>query len=243
MMWRWGVFGALIVALGLLMPMGVALGGNTPTPTATANVFFQDDFATYSGRWQEQETPKASVIYRDDALVLRVVSPGASVWSVPDFALTLENYTLQTRVTVTADSDDAAVGYVFGYAEDAPFWAFLVSVRGDWQVLRRDEKAWRDVTPDDAEPIERDPQQTTLDLRADVCADTVTFWVDGQRVGVLQPDVEAWQGAGFGLIARAGHGRIEAAFDVISVRALAEEDESTDEDGSDFEVGERGRTD
>ena len=243
MMWRWGVFGVWIAALGLLMPMGVAWGGNTPTPTATAaNVFFQDDFSTYSGRWQVQETPKASVAYEDGALVLRVVSPGASVWSAPDFALPLESYTLQTRVTVTADSDDAMVGYLFGYAEDAPFWAFLVSVRGEWQVLRRDEKAWQDVTPDDAEPVARDPQQTTLALRADVQPDAVSFWVDGQRVGVLQPDAEAWQGAGFGLIARAGHGRVEAAFDAISVRALAQ-DANTNGDGSSFEVGERGRTD
>ena len=224
MMWRWGVLGTVIVALGLLMPMGVVLGGGTPTPTAAANVFFQDDFATYSGRWQEQETPKASVVYRDGTLVLRVVSPGASVWSAPDFTLALTRYTLQTRVTVSADSDDAAVGYMFGYAEDAPFWAFLVSVNGDWQVLRRDEETWQDVTPDDAEPLERDPQQTTLELRADVQPDTVRFWVDGQRVGVLQPEPEAWLGTGFGLIARAGHGRVEAAFDAISVRALADED-------------------
>ncbi len=242
MMWRWGVLGMLIVALGLSMPMGAALGDGTPTPTATANVFFQDDFATYSGRWQERETPKASVGYEDGALVLRVISPGVSVWSAPDFALALERYTLQTRVTVRADSDDAAVGYLFGYAEDAPFWAFLVSVRGDWQVLRRDGKAWQDVTPKDAEPAERDPQQTTLELRADVQPDAVSFWVDGQRVGELAPDVEAWQGTGFGLIARAGHGRVEAAFDAISVRALLAE-EDTDEDGSDLEVGERGRTD
>ncbi len=242
MMWRWGVLGAVVVALGLLMPAGAALGGGTPTPTAVANVFFQDDFATYSGRWQEQETPKASVAYEDGALVLRVVSPGASVWSVPDFALPLERYTLQTRVTVTADSDDAAVGYLFGYAEDAPFWAFLVSVRGQWQVLRREEGAWLDVTPRDAEPVERDPQQTTLALRADVQPNAVRFWVDGQRVGVLQTQAEAWQGAGFGLIARAGHGRVEAAFEAISVRALAQEARA-DEDGSSFEVGERGRTD
>ena len=240
MMWRWGVLGVGVVALGLLMPMGAALGGDTPTPTASANVLFRDDFATYSGRWQEQETPKASVAYQDGALVLRVVSPGASVWSVPDFALPLERYTLQTRVTVRADSDDAAVGYVFGYAEDAPFWAFLVNVAGDWQVLRRDGKAWQDVTPDDAEPLTRDPRRTTLTLRADVQPDTVRFWVDGQRVGVLQLDADAWQGTGFGLIARAGHGRVDAAFDAVSVRAL---DENADVDGSELEVGERGRTD
>ncbi|GEM_PF-835939 len=240
MVWRWGVLGTMLVlALGLVTPQGAAWGGGTPTPTMSANVFFQDDFATYSGRWEQRQTPKASARYQEGALVLRVVSPGASVWSVPDFALALERYTLQTRVTVRAESDDAAVGYLFGYAEDAPFWAFLVNPKGEWQVLRREGKRWRDVTPQDAEPADRDPQEMTLELRADVRPDTVTFWVDGQRLGELRIEADAWRGTGFGLIARAGHGEVEARFEVIHVRALV--DENTD--GSDVEVGERGRTD
>ncbi len=69
----------LVVALGATFSAPVRAEGEltaTPTSTPQGVILFEDDFATYSGRWRESEIPKASVAYSDEALVMRVVSPG-----------------------------------------------------------------------------------------------------------------------------------------------------------------------
>ena len=59
----------------------VTYRGMTPAPHG--NTLFNDDFATQSHRWDESTSPKASVAYRDEALDLRVVSPGVGIWPCP----------------------------------------------------------------------------------------------------------------------------------------------------------------
>lgn len=193
----------------------------TATPAPRTVILFEDDFATYSGRWQEKTSPKASALYSEAALKMRVVSPGVFVWSVPDFKMLLRDYRIEVTADFQAGSADSWFGVALDYQGDSCFYAWLMTPQGKWQFLRRQdaESGWDDLTPPDAVPLDRAGGEGPIRLRVDVVSDRLVFWVDDQPVGRVVVE-EALAGAGFGLIARAGHGYINVTFDDLVVTAI-----------------------
>ncbi|RPI96498.1 MAG: hypothetical protein EHM39_10830 [Chloroflexi bacterium] len=214
-----------LIALVLLLVTGVGLsapaqaGDATITPTPTPGVIlFEDDFATYSGRWTLTETAKASVTYDAETLNLRVVSPGVFVWSVPDFDTPLRDYRLDVMADIREGSADSVFGFVVDYQDDEHYYVLLTTTQGDWQVLRRYEGEWINLTPADAEPVQRGENDSPVMLRVDVIGDSVTLFVDDQEAGRVALE-DGQSGAVFGLVARAGRGYVDVSFDDFRVTA------------------------
>ena len=191
----------------------------TPTPSAPEIVLFADDFATYSGRWRESTSAKAVVAYRDQALRLRVVSPGVAAWSVPDFHMPPGEFRVEAVMRVHAGGDDALSGFVLDYAADDRFLAVLVSRGGDLRVLRRDGDGWLDVPLDEAEPDAGGRLPATVALRVDVRRDMLAVYVDDALAGTVPLEQEL-TGDAFGVMAKAGRGYVDVSFDDILVTAL-----------------------
>jgi hypothetical protein len=210
----------LVVALGATLSAPVrAEGGLTATPTPRGAILFEDDFATYSGRWRESESPKASVAYRDAALVMRVVSPGVYSWSVPDFDAALRDYRVEVTADVRGGSADSLVGFVLDYQDDEHFYALLTTPQGEWAFLRRVGSAFEDLTPPDAVPLDLTPDGGPLRLRADVAGAEVSLWIDDQPAGSVTATDEL-SGGPFGLITRAGRGYVDVSFDDFVATAI-----------------------
>ena len=199
-----------------------AQGVRTATPTPRGVILFEDDFATYSGRWVESETPKASVAYRDAALVMLVASPGVYSWSVPDFGAPLHGYRVEVTADVRGGSADSLVGLVLNYQDDDHFCAVLTTTRGEWVLLRREGKVFEDLTPPDAAPLDLTPDNGSLRLRADVVGAEVSLWINDQLVGSA-PVTDGLSGENIGLIARAGRGYVDVSFDDFVVAAMVRE--------------------
>ncbi len=186
-------------------------------------MLFHDDFSTYSDRWTTKTSPKASVGIKDEALNLRVVSPGFSIWSVPDFDEELDHYWIHVTVQVNEGSTDSFFGLVLQYQNDNRFYALMISPAGDWLFLQRDHASWVDLTPADAAPLElnMEPDQP---YQIDVEAHNQTFSliVNGLPVAEV-PSEDVPFGNRFGLIVQAGKGYIDASFDDMIVTAVLEE--------------------
>jgi hypothetical protein len=213
----------LVVALGATFSAPVRAEGElTATPTPRGVTLFEDDFATYSGRWRESESPKASVAYRDAALEMRVVSPGVYSWSVPDFDAPLRDYRVEVTADVRSGSADSLVGFVLDYQDDEHFYALMTTTQGEWVFLRRQGNAFEDLTPPDAAPLDLTPDNGLLRLRADVVVAEVTLFIDDQPAGSFTVTDGLSRGL-FGLIARAGHGYVDASFDDFVVTAIVGE--------------------
>jgi hypothetical protein len=219
---------ALLVGLVVVFLLAISLAGTVraapqnqdvpATPTPRGVVLFSDDFATYSGRWQEKSSPKASAAYGESALSLRVVSPGVAVWSVPDFDTALHDYRAEVLVDFRDGSPDSLFGLVLDYQDDENFYALMTTSQGEWQFARRQNDEWIDLTPPDAVPLERETGESVIRLRADVIGGTVTFFVDEQAAGRVTVEDDL-SGAVFGLIARAGRGYVDVSFDDFVVTA------------------------
>jgi len=208
-----------LVGIGILslisLPASAAdrlLGFQTPTPLP-GNVLFQDDFATYSNRWSLQDSPKAVTLYRDAALHMRVISPGVSIWSLPDFEVDLKDYGVTVTVQIAEGSPDSMFGFVFNYRNDENFYALVVSTEGTWQFLRRDKAAWIDLTPADAKSIGEILSDSTIYLQAEAVDNSFTLYVNGMSSGQVFDDTLT--SGQFGLIAMAGKGYIDVSFDNV----------------------------
>jgi hypothetical protein len=227
---RGTAFAAIIVllAMALFFPLTSLASGHaqfrssaTPplawTPTPRGTVLFEDDFATYSRRWREQKSPKAAIAYRDSALNVRIVSPGVSAWSVPDFTTALEDYRIAVTADVNGGSRDSLFGFVLDYQDDRHFYVLMATREGGWRFVLHEGNEWIDLTPANAVPVERELDSTTVRLRVDVTEDTFTLLVDDRLAGRVTVDDSSASGSGFGLIARAGRGFVDVSFDNILV--------------------------
>ncbi|MCZ7539499.1 MAG: hypothetical protein M5U29_06225 [Anaerolineae bacterium] len=211
-------------ASGAGTPGGVA--ASTPTPPATGVVLFADDFATFSGRWRESTSAKAVVAYRDQALRLRVVSPGVAAWSVPDFHMPPGEFRVEGAIRFHAGGDDALFGFALDYAADDRFLAVLISRGGDLRALRREGDGWLDVPLDESAPDAGGRLPAMVTVRADVRRDALTIYVDETLRGTVSLK-QALAGDIFGVIAKAGRGYVDVSFDDITVTALTSAEEQT----------------
>ena len=221
--WR-GVIGALWLAMvwGGVLPAAsasTALGREAIGSLLAqgGNRLFVDDFSTQSGRWSETQSPKGGVTYADEALNLRVVSPGVTLWSLPDFRVERAGYSYEVSVAVNDASPDSQFGLIAGYASDADFYAFLLTPDGHWRLLHRDRDVWVDLTPADAIFVEGAGDIAGSFVLATALVDNnLTLFVDSEQVGqVPVPDLPA--PSGFGVMAWAGHGYVDVSFDDVVV--------------------------
>jgi hypothetical protein len=190
----------------------------TATATPQANILFQDDFATYSGRWKLDDSPKASISVLDSALNMRIVSPGVSAWSLPDFDVPLADYRIEVLAEFRDGSADSSFGLVLDHRNDRDFYALVVTPKGEWKLLQRDGADWVDHTPTHASAVARESTESAMQLRADVTGESVAFYVDDHLVGEVTLDITLTEG-GFGLIALAGKGYVDVSFDDMLVTA------------------------
>jgi hypothetical protein len=222
----WAVIG--IVISGLLAGI-LALSSSgasaawllTPTPTPAEIVLFQDDFETYSNRWIESRSPKSSALYGDGGLNFRVVSPGARLWSRPDFATPLDAYHIQARFIFYDGSLDSFMGLVLGYQDEDNFYALTVSPQGEWRFEQHEQEDWIDLTPPDALPVTLPDDQATIWLQAEVSAESVILTVNDSLAGTIP--LEGTLSGEFGAIVRAGHGFADVALEDMIVTYPAEE--------------------
>ncbi len=223
-----GVATALVLLCMTLSAQGAAVserawGGAETTVTATPApiLLFADDFGTYSGRWRESVSAKATVAYRNEMLQMRVVSPGVAVWSVPDFQAPLTDFSIQVMVRFNAGQPDGQGGILFDYADDEHFSAVLLSAEGKVHVLVRDGQQWRELaSPEELSSAFRFGEAVPVQVHR-VGAE------DGIRLTVIvagEPAAEftlpaVGEGRSFGLIARAGRGYVDVSFDDVVVVA------------------------
>ncbi len=192
----------------------------TPVPPALTipRIFFEENFGTYSGRWQLIESPKARVMYANEALRMQVTSPGFAVWSMPDFYTSLHDYRITVVVHIARGTPDARFGVVLDYRSDDLFWAVMFTENREWTIVERTATSWATAksgklawSPEVFDQIDR-----TYQVSVDVQGNTVKLFLEGELVAETLMD-RTLAGGRWGLIAQAGHGYLDLSFDDVIV--------------------------
>jgi len=187
------------------------------SPTATpAHVLFHDDFLTRADRWQVIDLGvKAAISYTAAGLLLRGSQPHYAVWTVPDNALRLARFDIETEVVLSAGDATARAGLIIDYRSESDL--VVLAVSRDSQDAH-DGKAyfgnylfglWKDILP--PVHISLNPgQPIVLDARVDA-AHNLRFMVNGQLA--IQSKIRDFTAGNFGLFALTGkHGGVQALF-------------------------------
>jgi hypothetical protein len=177
----------------------------------------------------ETESPKAWALYVDETFNITIMSPGVSLWSVPDFETALHDYHVEVTATVQAGGEDAQFGLILDHQDEAAFYAFMITLAGESRLLRYEADEWRDLTPLDSVALDETWLDAMLDgapvrLGVDVADGSLALWFDDQLLQTVTIDDEL-AGAVFGLVARAEHGFIDVAFDDVLVTAFIRKDD------------------
>ncbi len=196
----------------------VARGLQT-SPPQVGNRLFVDDFSTESGRWSESLSPKGTAAYQDEAFHVRIVSPGVSLWSLPDFRVERPAYIVEASVVMNHASPDAWFGVVVGYVSERDFYAFLLSGGGDWRVVRREGDDWVELTRVEAGSAGSGdgsigPRNLAATLVEDGPDTRLILYVDCEQVGQVAVDGLPAP-SGFGVMAWAGRGYVDVVFDDV----------------------------
>ncbi|MBN1566095.1 MAG: hypothetical protein JXA10_19810 [Anaerolineae bacterium] len=214
---------SLIALVMILVALGHTLSGTAIAQTPAPIILFDDDFATYSHRWAESESPKASAYYTEETFTISIVSPGVNLWSVPDFTTPLYDYHLTVSAHIHNGGADAQFGVILDRTDDDQFYAWVIALDGSWYFLHHVDGVWHDLTPPDAIlPDDVTAQfasgaRESVRLQVDVTGDnTLTFTVNDHDLATIIVD-ETLTGSVFGVIARAEHGFIDVAFDDMLV--------------------------
>lgn len=203
-------------------PFAQAQDDQPITPAAMPILLFEDDFATYSGRWRELSSAKAVAGYRNEELHMRVVSPGVAVWSLPDFRVPLQDYRIAVKVRFNAGQRDGQAGVVVDYIDDEHFVAILVSADGNVRVLRRSSEGWQELSSSEQQRAYLLPGAAVslrVEFRGKWGDSRLVVWVGDERA--IEVPLRAMGGnISFGLVARAGRGYVDVSFDDVTVVAL-----------------------
>lgn len=222
--WLWAITGIVLCSIVLYSTVLASPVNGEPlfltTKTPESVLLFEDNFATYSGRWNVTESPKATVTLADQRLQFMINAPGVSTWSVPDFSTPLHNYQVEVSAYLVDGEANAQYGIVLDYEDDETFYAMLVTLAGEWRLVQHRAGKWDDLTPREPAAIDwpkHEPGEP-IRLAVAVTGNTVTLAVNEQGLDPITV-AEALTGSVFGLIARAEQGHITVAFDDLAVTA------------------------
>jgi len=223
----WLLSGSLIGAFALLSvllpgPAHVAarivegiVEGTSPTPTPV-RVLFRDDFLTRANRWRAFDLGKKSAVsYTADGLLLRGSPAHYAIWTVPDNALRLSRFEIETEARVSAGDAMARVGVIIDYRSESDLLVLAISRDGPDS---RDGKVyfgnylfgiWKDILP----PLHASlnpGQPVVMGARVDA-AHNLRFTVNGQPT--VQTRIGDFTAGSFGLFALTGKsGGVQVVF-------------------------------
>ena len=180
----------LFVMLAMLLSGALAcqlvpFQGNT-TQTASS-VLFQDDFSNPNSGWDRVTVENGETNYIDGAYRIYVNEPNTDVWSNPGLNFTDVRVEVE-GAKVSGDNDND-----FGIAcrMNAPdnFYFFIISSDGYYAIGKYKGNQQELLGTDAMQPSETIKQdEATNHIRADCVGDTLTLYVNGQKLSETHDD-------------------------------------------------------
>jgi len=158
-------------------------------------VVLEDDFAADTNGWGTYDDDDASIGYADGAYHMVISAPDSGVWETHRSVRLqrLGDVRVEVEVQQLDGYDDDTFGIVCRAGDDGYYaleistdgWYGIGKVRGDEYTLLvgPDEEPARS---DSMDVVLRQAEQLTQRLRADCIGDTLTLYVDGEKVAEVQ---------------------------------------------------------
>jgi hypothetical protein len=170
-------------------------GENNDQP---GKVLFQEDFTDPSGSWSQASTDQGATEYADGVYRIFVNEPNLDIWSIP--GVEFSDVRIEVDALKVGGDRDNRFGVICRATDQSSFYTFIISSDGYFGVGKIKGDTYQLVG---MEALQRSDAiklgSESNHIRADCIGKTLTLFVNGQRLVVVE-DLEFALG-GVGLIA------------------------------------------
>lgn len=173
-----------IVLLSCL-PLACSLLTPSGSEQAPGSIIFQDDFSDPSSGWSRAVTDDAETDYADGMYRILVNQPNTDIWALS--GVDLQDVSVEATALKVGGERDNRFGLVCRAGGDGNFYTFIISSDGFWGIGKVRGADYQLVGMDSLQPSEHIRQGSEENtLRADCWGDTLTFYVNGQKLAEVQ---------------------------------------------------------
>ena len=173
----------IVVALGLRLA-AVAVFGQTPSPES-GKILFQDDFSKPANGWMASKTDYAEFGYLDGEYRIVLNKPDFNTHSLLP-KQTFENFSVEVDVRLAAGPANGVFGILCRADANEQTvqktYAFAIRADGVYAILKRTSPTFWDAIAYGKESKAIKPGNAVNHLRADCSGDTLTFYVNGEKL-------------------------------------------------------------
>jgi hypothetical protein len=176
---------------------------------------FYESFDDARNGWTLAQSQQADIDITSGQLRIAVKKPDSLAWSVAA-GKTFGNVTLDVDATPLAGPDDNDYGVIVRHVDDQNFYRFEISSDGYYNVQKRENGQWHNLTADWVESNAIRKGAATNHLRVVCAGATLTFYVN--QVGLLQVTDYSFKRGAVGVLAGTlAEPGVQVAFDNLLV--------------------------
>lgn len=157
-------------------------GSSTPEP---GDVLFQDNFADPDSGWNRIATMQGETDYADGVYRIFVNEPNLDIWSMPgkDF----QDVRVEVDALKVGGERDNRFGIICRATQPDSFYTFIISSDGYYGIGKIKGQEYTLIENDSLQPSEAILKGAALNhLRADCIGDTLTFYVNGEKLAQVR---------------------------------------------------------
>ncbi|MEA3441178.1 MAG: META domain-containing protein, partial [Chloroflexota bacterium] len=185
------------------------------TPTPLPNLVFEDDFK-YDTGWIEYKTETHSFIRKDDTYYISVNTANGYIWSIR--SLNPPDVILETDAAMVEGSDQAYYGVVCRFEKGANYYFMVVNDSGAYAIgmVKGGGKPEMLVQGSNQGGIVLSGNQLNH-LRGDCIGDTLTLYVNGEKLLETQDDSFSEGEVGLIVLSSYKNYQVQVKFDYFAV--------------------------
>jgi hypothetical protein len=209
---------AILFSLGLLNVTGFAQTNST--------VLFNDDFSKPANGWIVSKADYAEFSYADGEYRILLTKPDFNTYSILP-RQKFDNFSVEVDARLAAGPANGVFGILCRAEADeqTASKAYVFAIRGDgfYAILKRTSPTFWDAIAYGKESKAIKPGNVSNHLRADCSGDTLTFYINGQKV--LEKTDTAFKAGlvGMAVTTQPKSEPLDVRFDNFVVRAIAKE--------------------
>jgi len=206
----------------LLVVLALRLG---PIPAQADNsILFQDDFSNTASGWMAAKKDYAEFGYLDGEYRILLNKADFNTYSlVPKQSF--DNCSVEADVRLAAGPSNGVFGILCRAEADAQIvhQAYVFAIRGDgfYAILKRTSATFWDAIAYGKESKAIKPGNVVNHLRADCSGDTLTFYVNGEKLLEKKDAAFKLGGVGLAVTTQPKSEALDIRFDNFVVRSLA----------------------
>jgi hypothetical protein len=173
------LLGLVTLACRALVPSN---GGDEPT-----QILYQDDFSDPSSGWNRVTATTGQTDYDDGVYRIYVDEPNTDIWAKP--GLNFRDVRLEVDALKVGGDRDNRFGLICRAVDDSSFYTFVISSDGYYGIGKIKGQEYsligmQALQHSDAIQLGSAPNH----LRADCVGDTLTLYVNGEKLAQVQDD-------------------------------------------------------